>query len=149
MAGSNIYNAKVALLAAIDALPALDGVTVGWSYSGKAHGSTREYIYLGSASGPVTAGAMAAGGRYLREESPVLQLHVLVEKLGQETTQTAEARAIELGTAVEEYLAANWTLGVAGLLAARVVDEELDSAVDDDGAQAIYTLGIQLTSHVR
>lgn len=149
MAGSNIVAVKRRIIAVV---PGLLGIVGDYSYVGKHHADNREYLYLGSrAQGPMTAAAMAAAGRFARSEEPEFLLAIAVRAEGTETAEPAEARALELGAGVEEYLAGNWTLGgdIPGLLKLTIAAFELESGVDDDGASAELTYTLQATSHVR
>lgn len=149
MAGSNIIAVKRRLL---DELTARLGVVGDWSYVGKRHGAEREYLYFGDrVGGPMAAAAMAGGARFTRSEDLDFTLALEVFRSGEETTETAETDAIELGRQVEEYLAGNWTLGgdINGLLKVLITGMQLDSGVEDGNAFATLTYSLQLSSHVR
>jgi hypothetical protein len=148
MAGTNAVTAKKAFVAGIGALPAFEGVTVDYSYVAAHH--KRDYVYLGEQiQGPVSPSAMAAGARYQREENLTVMVHIGVVRKGQKTTETAEERAVELGTAIEEWLAGNWKDLAPGLLKVVIATFDLMSACDDDGSEAVLTYTIQLQSLVR
>lgn len=150
MAGSNLVLVKRALVAV---LPGLLGIPVDYSYRGKIHQAKRDgYGYLGDrAGGPMTAAAMAGGTRFAREESPTFQLAIQARTPGQDTVEAAEALVLEHGRKVEEYLAGNWQLGkdIPGLLKVLITDFEVETAIDDDGAEATLAYTIQAESHVR
>lgn len=148
MAGSNIVAVKRRIVAV---LPGLLGIVVDYSYVGKRHDAEREYAFLGSkATGSVAVSAMAAGGRIMRAEDPSFTLAFAVRTLGEETTEAAEARAVELGTLAEEWLAGNWkTTDIPGLVNLSINNVELESGADDDGADAQLTYTLQAESQLR
>lgn len=149
MPGSNIVAVKRRLIAVV---PGLLGVVGDYSLVGKHLDAEREYFCLGArAQGPMMASAMAGGGRYARSEELEFPAELGVRQLGQETVESVEARAVELGTLFEEWLAGNWTLGadIPGLLKVAVTAFELESGVDDDGASATLTYTLQAHSHIR
>lgn len=145
MSGTNAAAAKAALIALLDALPALDGVQVAYSYPGR--NVERECIYGGKVAGSVQLAAMA-GTRVSREEDLVLNLHIEVDKQGEATTEDSDERACALGVVVEELVAGNPTLGVTGLKVASVVGVELDGGVDDECATSVLTYQIGLKSYL-
>jgi hypothetical protein len=109
----------------------------------------REVVYGGTVVGTTAVAAMAGGARVKRQEELTLLLHVRVWNPGQATAETAEARALEIGTTISTYLAGDWTLGgLAELKSATVAGVELDSWIDDDGAGATLNLGIALMSYL-
>jgi hypothetical protein len=109
----------------------------------------REMVYGGTVVGTTQLSAFAGGGRVRRQEDLTLLLHVRVYKPGATTSETAEARALEIAKPISDYLAANWTLGgLAELKSASVAGVELDSWVDDDGAGTTLDLGISLMSYL-
>lgn len=148
MAGSNIVAVKRKI---ISVLPGLLGIPGDYSYVGKHHESAdREYLYLGSrAQGSMMAAAMAGGGRFARSEEPSFSLAIAVRALGTETVEPAEARAVELGAAAEEWLAGNWTADIPGLMKLTITAFELESGIDDEGADTTLTYTLQAHSHVR
>lgn len=147
MAGTNIAAAKSALIAALKTLPALEGVQVAYSYPGRT--VERECIYWGErAAGPASVQAMAGSGRIKREEQPTTSLHIAVTQPGNADTEATDARAAQLGAAVENWLAANKTLGVDGLTLAAVDSIELDGGVDDESALSILTYQITFRSYL-
>ena len=148
MAGSNIVAVKRHIIAT---LPGLLGIVGDYSYVGKHHDGKREYLYLGSrATGTLAVSAMAAGGRIMRAEDPTFSLAIAVRTLGKQTTEAAEARAVELGTLAEEWLAGNWkTAGIEGLTHLVINRMELESGADDEGADALLTYTLQAHSQLR
>lgn len=145
MAGTNAVAAKKALydtLAAALASP----VVVLYAYDGKQ--DQRELVYLGKATGPQNLFAMRGNARAMRQEDLTITLVVEVTKPGA-TPYDVEVRAQQIGTTVEEALAADPTFGdtVAGLklFAAAAVDVE-SGYVDDETAMARITYEIAATS---
>lgn len=153
MAGSNLIPVKVALHAGLSALLAADkDVVVGWSYTGRDAQSTRKHVYMGSrTTGEVAPIAMAAGTRVLRSEELSFALAVEVWLPGEADTRAAETAAMAIGSQIDEWFAGNWLLGqdIGGLVKALIGGFELDSAVDDDGAEATLTRTVQITSSLR
>jgi hypothetical protein len=157
VAGTNAYAAKAALLTALQGEQGsgegLENVNLSWSYVGALDGSDDEYVWLGNQwTGPVSLAAMKGGtaSRIRREETISGSVHVKVRRKGERTTQTAEERAVAIGTTVEHVIALDPTLAsLAGLLKATVEQVELQSYVDDDGATTELTYTIAFQSHVR
>lgn len=121
----------------------LPGVNVVYSAPGDIK---RELVYAGDAAGPVELQAMAGGARVKVSENPAFPLVVRTWKPGKRTTETAETRADEIGDVILDYIAANWTLGVSGLMKATVTGYEMAGWTDDDGSGAQLTLTVELTS---
>lgn len=149
---TNAAAARAALLGEnglLQALPSLAGVTVAYSPPSV---TPRELVYGGQVAGPVGLAAMkgGAGGRIKREENLSLQIHIRVYEPGQQSTEGTDARAVQIGAAVEEYIAGNPTLDdLPGLKLAAVEAIDLDpGALDDDGATSLLTLQIALKSYL-
>lgn len=150
MAGTRVAAVKAALIGqdgTLKQLPGLDGVQVEYGYPAS---PDRECVYGdNSAAGTVSLAAMRGPGRLKRDEVTVFGLVVLVTEPGHADTEQVEARAAELGAAIEEYLAANPTCGdIADVKLVEVVRIELDSAVDDDSATAVLTYFLQIKSYL-
>lgn len=123
----------------------LPGVIVGYSPK---RDSPREEVYAADVKGPVELVAFAGGDRVRRSEDLSFPLVVRVYKPGQETSETAEARADEIGDVIADYIAANWTLGgLTDLKKATVAAVELSGWTDDDGAGGVLILTVELTSY--
>jgi hypothetical protein len=148
VAGTNIVAVKQRIVAE---LPGLLGIVGDYSYVGKHHDGERDYLYLGDkATGTVTASAMAGRSRFSREERLTFTLAIVVRINGVDTSEDAEARAVELGTQAEEYLAGNWkSVQIPDLLALTVTAMSLECGVDDEGASALLTYTLQAHSLVR
>lgn len=125
----------------------LPGVQVSYTAPGDLK---RTVLYAGSVTGPVALAAMAGGGRVKRTEELTLLLHVRVYQPGQKTTEATDARAVEIGDVIADYLAGNWTLdGLAGLKKATVDAVDLGEGwLDDDGAGSTLTLAVGLMSYL-
>ncbi|WP_189336315.1 hypothetical protein [Actinoplanes ianthinogenes] len=110
----------------------------------------REVVYGGQVVGPVELLSMAGGGRVKRREDLSLLLHVRVYQPGQETAETAEARAVEIGDVICIYIATNTKLtgDIEDLRLAHVTGMDLDSWTDDDGAGSILTISVGLMSNL-
>lgn len=146
MAGTNVQAAKAALMARIKALPELDGIQV--DYSTGQRDPERERIFGGKAHAAHTPSAMRGSGRVKREENASINVHIRVAAVGGDE-ETAEARAVELGTPIEDSLAGDPSLDTpAGVLKALVSDVELGSYVDDDGAFAALDYQISVDSYL-
>lgn len=123
-------------------LPGMTGVVVAYSMP---RDIPRELVCGGEVSGPVAVAAMKGSGRIKREEDLTMALHVRVYTLGQKTTEVSDARAVAISTLIEEYIAANETLGgVTDLKLASVAGVTLDGFIDDDGATSLLTLRVAL-----
>lgn len=147
--GTNIVAVKRHL---IGVLPGRLGIIGDYSHVGQHEAADREYLYLGEkASGPMTASTLGGDGRFVRNEQLQFTLTIQVRKLGEQTTEAVEARAVELGTLIEEYLAGNWDAAgdIANLVDLAISEFELQSSNDDDGTSAQLTYTIQLESDVR
>lgn len=147
VSGTVAAAAKARLVGTSNVLSGLSGLeTVTVAYD-MPRDPPREIIYGGKIEGPVQPAAMRGGTRIKREENLTLQLYVRVYQLGQKTTESAETRAVALSNLVEDYIAANHTLGdLPNLLLAQVVGVDLDGFLEDDGATAQVTLAVALKS---
>lgn len=141
-------SAKAALVGKDGALDGLlDGVKV--EYAMPTRDVPRELVYGGTVAGPVEVKAFAGGARIKRSETLTFALHVRVYKPNA-TPEATDARAVEIGDVIANYIAANWTLGgIDSLLKATVDGVELDNWTDDDGAGTLLTLAVSLTSFLQ
>jgi len=133
MTGINVVAGKLALVAALtDELP---DCTVGYSYVGKVHAGARDYVYLGTSTEAEVALAAFRNdsGRYRRQEEAPVEVCINITRKGESTVEASEVRATEVGALIEDYLASNPTLGVPGLLIAKIFGFKLNSTADDDG----------------
>lgn len=149
MSGTVAAAAKARLLGTgglLTTLPGLSGVEVAYSMPREI---PREVVFGGTFAGPVSLSAMRGGGRIKREGNVSLQIHIRVSEPGNNTTEATDARAAEIGTAIEEYIAANPTLdALTDLKLAAVESIDGDGWVDEDGATSVLTLQINLKSYL-
>lgn len=144
MAGTNAYAAKRALFDALAASDALAGVQVAYSWPGA--NAEREIVYGGRVTWATVPLAMRGGGRMPRREDMIVALHVAVQRPGADA-DVVEARAVEIGTVVEELLAADTTLsGTSGLKLAGISGGELDSADEDESSMAVLSYRVSFLS---
>lgn len=148
MSGTVAAAAKARLVGAnnvLSGLPGLANVDVAYTMP---RSLPRELIYGGKVSGSVELAAMRGNtGRVKRQENLNLTLYIRVHDKGQATTETVEARAAEIAVVVENWIAANSTLGdLPNLKLATVESVEIDSGIEDDSATAELTLTIGLLS---
>lgn len=122
----------------------LDGVDIGYSWT-KAMG--RECIYGGAMSveQEISSGR-DADGNATRNETATINLHVRVSTPGG-TAEEAEFRTVEIGAALEAYLAAHMPT-VPGLLTVDIGGYDLASSFDDDGAFASATYPVRAESYL-
>jgi hypothetical protein len=108
----------------------------------------RRVVFGGQVAGPVQLSAMRGSARIKREENLNLNLFIRVYEPGHETTETTDTDAVAISALIENYIAANNTLGgVTDLLKASVEGFSLDSFLTDDGgATSIVTLTLSLHS---
>lgn len=146
MAGTNAYAAKRALIDALQASAELGdaGVQVAYSYRGER--AERECVYGGAVAWTCKPLTFRGGGRMPRQETVQVDLHIAVRLPGSEPDE-AEARAVELGTVVEEYLASTPTLSDLGdLKLATIAGGDLDHAVNDEESIAVITYQVAFLS---
>lgn len=135
---------KAALIAALSDAPGLDGVDVGYSWT-QAMG--RECIYGGAVSVEQSiSSGRDAEGNVTRDEDVTVNLHIRVSAIG-DTNEAAELRAIEIGAALETYLALHMP-DLPGLLTVDVTGYDLASSFDDDGAFALCTYPVRAKSYL-
>ncbi len=144
---TNATAAKRALIDALAALPVLAGVQVAYGYP--ARDVERELIYGGASRFTRTLDGMGGGmGGLAYAETVTVDLHIQVRVPGG-TVEEAEGRTVELGAAVEEYLATHGRLDdLPGLLYAAVTGGELGYALDDDGVTSALQLQVEFTSYL-
>lgn len=148
MAGTNAVAVKRALVTALTAAPALEGIQV--LYSSWDRELEREAIYFGKAAWTHALAAMRAGGSAPRMEALVVDAYVFVSMPGS-TPEDAESRAAELGQVLEDALAADpagTALAVTGVKLAQVTGGELGSECDDDAAYAMAVYKLGFTSYL-
>lgn len=148
MAGTNVVAAKKALIAKIAALDLggdqAGGVQVAYSWPGR--NAEREVVHGGLATFDQNPLAFRGGGRCPRQEDVTVEIHVAIAIPGGKE-EDVDTRAVEIGTVIEEAVAADPTLADApNLKIARVDGGELETGFNDDGASALLTYRIILKS---
>lgn len=148
MAGSIAAAAKARLVGedgVLAGLPGMAGVEVSYSMP---RDPPRELVVGGRVGGPSEPIAMRGGTRIRRSEDLRLALLVRVHKPGEATAEATDARAVAIGTLIENYISANPRLGdtIADLKHARVVDIDLDSFAASQGYTSELTIQVALTS---
>ncbi len=148
MAGSNAYAAPAAVIALLRtalaaAFPTSPDLEV--TYSPDAQNWPRECVYGGQIRGPHDPHAMRGGGRRTRAEQLTWALVLRIARPDCDPGENAQ-RALEIGAAIEEALAAGTTqdgLGVAGLKKIEVVGFTMENFQDDDArfTEVIYSVG--------
>lgn len=136
MSGINVVAGKRALVAALTVLLPAPDYAVGYSYVGKIHAGSRKYVYLGNSTEADMALAAFRNdqGRYRRQEEAPVQVCIAITRPGEKTTEATEVEAATVGGFIEDHLAANPTLGVPGLLIAKIVGFKLNSTIEDETA---------------
>ncbi|MBC6458421.1 hypothetical protein [Actinomadura sp. HBU206391] len=148
MSGTSAVAVKRAIVAKLDAVPALGGdtdVQVGYGPPTR-EGIERRVVYLGRVTFNHRPMAFkAAAGRLQRDEQGTASVHIFVCLPGS-TEEDAEDAAQVLGTAVEEAIASDPRLG--GALLVTVSGGELDAWTDDDAAYAGLTYRVAFRSQL-
>lgn len=103
---------RTALLAALQARPALSAVQTSYSHPGDPH--EHEAVYLGEVRGASEVATIRAG-RKARQERYTLDVWIDLDAVGPDA-QTASERAWALFGELEDILADDPTVGVAGVL---------------------------------
>jgi hypothetical protein len=147
---TNASAAKKALIALVAQIlaanPGTAGVEVTYAYDGRRH--ERELVHAGRVEGSQEYATFGGGrARLSRDESLTIKLHVVVYRPGDEQ-QDAEDRCVEIGTVIEEALAAASKPDIPGLVWAGVGTVDLDGDVDDDGAIGVLTYDVAVTSRL-
>lgn len=146
MAGTNAVAAKQALVAKLAALPGLSGVQVAYSWPGSR--AERECVHGGKVTFDQNPAAYRGGGRQPRNEDVTVLIHVVVHKPGA-TVEDTDTRAVEIGTVIEDAVAADPTLsGATNLKIARIDGGELDHEFDDDSAASVLDYRFILRSRL-
>lgn len=146
MSGTLAYAVKRFLVDQLGELPSLEGVQTAYSYPGRT--IERECVYGGRSAGSSELAAFSPAGQPVRRtENFTVDLVIWVFTPGESDTAAAEARAVEIGSAVETWIDNNPTFAgdIPKLLKAYVAGFELDSGLTDDGAVAelVYSIAVQ------
>jgi hypothetical protein len=149
VSGTNAAAVKSRLVGTGNVLEGLSGMTgVKVAYD-PPRDMPREIVFAGDAGGPVELEAFRADStsRVSRDENLDLELFIQVYQPGLSTSETTDTRATAISAIIENYIAANPTLGaLANLLAAKVAGVRLVSVLNDDGATSLVVLTISLQS---
>ncbi len=143
MAGTTAAAFKAALKSSLMAYGPLSGIQVVYGQDVEARKTG--CIRLGAVEDAGVAPTGLKAGRRRREEDYVL--HVIVEVIGTAGGPEAnEARAVTLGTAVEEFLADNPALSgsVPGLLFAVVSGFSMETSETTDGARTVLDYSVSV-----
>lgn len=142
MSGLRVGAVKAALVDRISA--ALPGVQVSWAYLGESARDTS--IWLGEARGQVVYQLMRTGRKPRTETTDV---DVVIERrLSGGTQQQADTAVLDLSQTIEEMVADDPTLGVAGVQQAGVSAHSLVGGTLDVGHGARLTLTITYTARL-
>lgn len=132
MSGTIGYAFKRAFIDTLKELPGLNGVQVAYTFPGS--DMQRECIFGGKIQGTSEPAAFQSSALQPREENFVFALHCYVAEPGHEDCSATEARVVELGAAVEEFIAGNprFADDLPGLRALWIAEYELDSGIEDE-----------------
>lgn len=146
MSPTNAVAAKLALIDYLKAEPALQGVQIAYGYP--ARDVEREVLYGGASRFTKAQEGMGGGmGGLAYRETVTVDLHIQIRIPGGEVEE-AEARAVEIGSEVEAFLARNERLSdLPGLLYAGVTGGELGYAIEDDAVTSALQLSVEFTSY--
>jgi len=144
VSGTAAYRAKKAVLDLLAAQPDMEGVQVSYGWPGRT--ARREVLYAGHADWNTELLTFApAGGRNQRKEEGTAEFHIYVRKPGGDY-EAAEARAVEIGAVLEEFLAGNPLSGVDGLKLGQVEGGSLISAPTDDEIEVVLSYRVGFLS---
>lgn len=135
MAGNRGYALKRYVIDQIALLPAFAHPDTQVAYTWPGRNVGREVLFGGKVSGVMAPAAMRGSGQLQpRTEQLTLALHVYVETPGEEDCAATEARAVELGTAVEEWIAGNPVPPIEGMKSLWVASYDVESGVEDEAS---------------
>lgn len=103
MSGTQIVAVRQALITGVDALSAFDGVECALSWNASSEAAER--LYTRRATFDQKPASLRAG-RTFRDEQGRFEVVIRVEGIGKDQATTS-ARAVALGTALEEWVADN------------------------------------------
>jgi hypothetical protein len=142
MPGTNVVDAKKALLAVVADIPALQGVQKLYQWTGQ---SEREVVFCGKARFEREVADMGA----TPAEALVVDLHIGVALPGGDA-EKAETRAVEISALVEEALVLDPRLGdrAPGLMFAGINTGEAEVSAYDEEVRAEIVHQVELRSHL-
>lgn len=148
MAGTAAASAKKAIYDALKAKAGpgqpLDKVQVSYTFPGNPE---RACLFFGRARFEHDWSTFAAGGgRMPRTEVATITVVIYARDIGGDQ-YLADVRAVEIGTVLEELLAADPTAGGA-VLVRRVESGELEPLHDDDGVVASLSYSVTVQSEL-
>jgi len=145
MAGTTAADLKAALKSAMLSEAGLAGVPVSYGEPGDL--ARTEHVWIGSAVSGAQEVAVFKTGRTRRDEEYMVD--VIVEVSSVSNPETCEARAVLLGTVIEEMLADDPKVNdVTGLLWCVVNAFDLDTQELPDGPVSKYTLSLNARGRI-
>ena len=145
MAGTTAAALKSALKTQMTQEAALGGIPI--SYGEPGDQARSEHIWIGAATDGDMEPASFRSGRTRRDEVYTLDIIVDVTSIGK--VEANEARAVLLGTAIEEMLADDPKVGaVTNLLWCVVEGFILDSHETGEGPRSTYTLKLSARGRI-
>lgn len=134
MAGSIVVAVRSAVVAGLVGAIAEPKVSITYGYQGADDDRRREQIWTDRVRSTHDAAALKTG-RNFRDETLEFDIVILVAGIGL-PPEDADARALELGTAVEEFVADRKSneLGIAGLQWIRTIGFELNNGFNGKGS---------------
>lgn len=149
MSTTQALAAKAALIDYLKAAadPVLQGVQISYGYP--ARDLEREVLYGGAGRYTRAMEGMGGGmGGLAYRVTVTVDLHIQVRVPGG-TIEQAEARVMEIGSYVEDFLATNERLSeLPGLLYAGATSGELGYALDDDAVTSALQLSVEFSSYM-
>lgn len=143
MDGTPALDAKRAVIERLRDAPQLDGVQVAYAWPGR--DAQRDLVYGGGVRWTITS-AGDDGARELWLQRNTIGIYVRVTEPGG-AVQDVDARAEQLGLAVEEVLEADRQL-VGGLTVAGISAGSADYVADDDNTTSILHYQVQVDCYV-
>jgi hypothetical protein len=140
VSGTFAITAKRAVVTA--AAAALPDVQVAYSWPGER--AQRECVYGGDVEFTQAPMTFSGGGRTVRREVALVEIHVAVRKPGADNEET-EARAAEIGEHLEDALAADPTLS-GQALAFTINDGDLVSGFNDEDSITVLSYEVRVES---
>lgn len=147
MAGSIVVAVRKAVVAGLDALPALDDVQVTYAYVWD-DTRQRERIFTGAARAVHEPAALKAA-RNFRNEEMEFDIILQIEGVGMTSDET-DQRAIDIGAEVEGYIADRKSneLGITGLNWLRMARMELNNRGNERGTLSEITYTVRYNARL-
>ena len=147
MAGTTMVAFKSKMVELISAMPEFDGVKV--SYADPGDKALKENVWFQRITLNDVEPVALRTGRRRRDET--YQAELVIEVSGTRLTpERAEARSLELGLHIEEYLADNPKLdgSLPDLITALMLTQRLSCSETDQGPTAIHVLTIEVRARL-